>query len=92
MNIMRVARDLVTTKRVWGLQAKKLRVLEDARGNVEVAVDTIGCRTGDYVVTIAYSAARIAAGDPRVTTDLTIGGIVDDWNDDKFNGRDRALT
>lgn len=79
MNIMRVVRDLVTTKRVYGLQARKLRVLEDEKGNVEVAVDPIGCRTGDWVITIAYSAARIAAGDPRVTTDLTIGGIIDDW-------------
>lgn len=92
MNIMRVVRDLVTTKRVWGLRAKKLRVLEDARGNIEVAVDTIGCRDGDYVVTIAYSSARIATGDPSVTTDLTIGGIIDDWNEEKFAGRDAALS
>ena len=87
MNIMRVVRDLVTTKRVFGLQSKKLQVLEDAGGNIEVAVDTIGCRAGDYVVTIAYSAARIAAGNPKVTTDLTVGGIIDDWNEDIFFGR-----
>lgn len=92
MNIMRVIQDLVTTKRVLGLQTRKLRVLEDASGNVEVAVDPIGCRVGDYVLTIAYSAARIAAGDPKVTTDLTIGGIIDDWNDDKWHGRDSAAT
>lgn len=87
MNIMRVVQDLVTTKRVFGLQTKKLRVLEDAKGNVEVAVDPIGCRNGDYVITIAYSAARVAAGDPKVTTDLTIGGIIDDWNEDRWRGR-----
>lgn len=86
MNIMRVVTDLVTTKRVFGLQSRKLRVLEDAKGNVEVAVDPIGCRTGDFVITIAYSAARIAAGDPKVTTDLTIGGIIDDWSEDKLHG------
>lgn len=86
MNIMRVVRDLVTTKRVPGLQARQLRVLEDAKGNVEVAVDAVGCRAGDFVVTIAYSSARIATGDPRVTTDLTIGGIIDDWNEDRWFG------
>lgn len=87
MNIMRVVRDLVTTHRVSGLHARRLRVLEDAKGNIEVAVDAVGARAGDFVITIAYSSARIATGDPRVTTDLTIGGIIDDWNEDKFTGR-----
>ncbi|WP_306006422.1 carboxysome peptide B [Aquicoccus porphyridii] len=87
MNIMRVVRDLVTTHRVSGLHARQLRVLEDAKGNIEVAVDAVGARAGDFVITIAYSSARIATGDPRVTTDLTIGGIIDDWNEDKFTGR-----
>jgi len=86
MNIHRVVRDLVTTKRVWGLHAKKLQVLQDAKGNYEVAVDTIGCREGDYVVTIAYSAARVAAGNKAVTTDLTIGGIIDDWSEERWRG------
>ena len=87
MNIMRVVQDLVTTKRVFGLHAKKLQVLEDWRGNVEVAVDPIGCREGDFVITIAYSAARIATGNPKVTTDLTIGGIIDEWSEDRWRGR-----
>lgn len=90
MNIMRVVQDLVTTKRVFGLKAKKLQVLEDARGNYEVAVDPIGCRNGDFVITIAYSAARTATGDPKVTTDLTVGGIIDDWSEDRWHGRIRA--
>ncbi|MGE4500951.1 MAG: hypothetical protein AB7C96_11440 [Hydrogenovibrio sp.] len=29
--------------------------------------------------TIANSAARDAAGDKRLLTDLTVGGIIDDW-------------
>ncbi len=86
MNIMRVARDLVTTKRVAGLQSKKLRVLEDAKGNYEVAVDPIGCRSGDFVITIAYSSARIATGDPTVMTDLTIAGIIDEWSEERWYG------
>jgi carboxysome peptide B len=90
MNIMRVVRDLVTTHRVSGLQKHKLRVLEDATGNVEVAVDAVGARIGDFVITIAYSSARIATGDPRVTTDLTIGGIIDDWSEDRCHVASRA--
>lgn len=86
MNIHRVVRDLVTTKRVWGLQTRKLKVIEDAKGNYEVAVDVIGCRDGDYVISIAYSAARVAAGNKDITTDLTIGGIIDDWSEERWRG------
>ena len=85
MNIMRVVRDLVTTQRVSGLHARRLRVLVDAKGNLEVAVDAVGARVGDFVITIAYSSARIATGDPSVTTDLTIGGIIDDWSEDRWH-------
>lgn len=86
MQIQRVVRDLVTTKRVWGLQAKSLRVVEDWRGNLDVAVDPIGCKPGDFVITIGYSAARIAAGNPKITTDLTIGGIIDRWDEARWRG------
>ncbi|MCS6921428.1 MAG: carboxysome peptide B [Elioraea sp.] len=84
MMIQRVVRDLVTTKRVWGLQARKLRVVEDAKGNLDVAVDPVGAKVGDFVITIGYSAARIATGNPAVTTDLTIGGIIDNWSEEKW--------
>ncbi|MCS6854547.1 MAG: carboxysome peptide B [Elioraea sp.] len=84
MMIQRVVRDLVTTKRVWGLHARKLRVVEDAKGNLDVAVDPVGAKVGDFVITIGYSAARIATGNPAVTTDLTIGGIIDNWSEEKW--------
>ncbi len=84
MNIQRVVRDLVTTKRVFWLGAKPLRVVEDWRGNLEVALDPVGAKPGDYVITIGYSAARIAAGNPKITTDLTIGGIIDHWNEERW--------
>ncbi len=77
MQIHRVVRDLVTTKRNYWLAAKALRVVEDERGNLEVALDPVGAKPGDYVITIGISAARIAAGNPNITTDLTIGGIID---------------
>jgi carboxysome peptide B len=84
MQIQRVVRDLVTTKRNFWLAAKPLRVVEDHRGNLEVALDPIGAKPGDFVVTIGLSAARIAAGNPKITTDLTIGGIIDHWDEERW--------
>ena len=80
MEIMRVVRDLVTTKRNFWLASKSLRVVEDHMGNLQVALDPIGCKPGDFVITIGISAARIAAGNPKITTDMTIGGIIDSWS------------
>ena len=84
MQIQRVLRDLVTTKRVFWLAAKSLRVVEDHAGNLDVVVDPIGTKPGDYVITIGYSAARAAAGNPNITTDLTIGGIIDHWDEERW--------
>lgn len=84
MEIMRVVRDLVTTKRNFWLAAKSLRVVEDYKGNLQVALDPIGCKPGDFVVTIGISAARIAAGNPKITTDMTIGGIIDHWSEEEW--------
>jgi carboxysome peptide B len=84
MQIHRIVRDLVTTKRNFWLAAKPLRVVEDHRGNLEVALDPIGAKPGDFVVTIGLSAARIAAGNPKITTDLTIGGIIDHWDEERW--------
>lgn len=84
MDIMRVVRDLVTTKRNFWLAAKSLRVVEDHQGNLQVALDPIGCKPGDFVITIGISAARIAAGNPNITTDMTIGGIIDHWSETEW--------
>lgn len=84
MEIMRVVRDLVTTKRNFWLAAKSLRVVEDYQGNLQVALDPIGAKPGDFVITIGVSAARIAAGNPNITTDMTIGGIIDHWSEEEW--------
>lgn len=84
MEIQRVVRDLVTTKRNFWLAAKALRVVEDYKGNLSVALDPVGCKPGDFVITIGISAARIAAGNPKITTDLTIGGIIDQWTEKEW--------
>ena len=82
--IQRVVRDLVTTKRNFWLAAKSLRVVEDQNGKLDVALDPVGCKPGDFVITIGISAARIAAGNPMITTDLTIGGIIDHWSEEEW--------
>lgn len=80
MEIMRVRSDLVATRRVPGLKNLSLRVLEDSKGNLNVACDPVGAPPGAWVFTISGSAARYALTDPKVLTDLTIGGIIDHWD------------
>ena len=84
MNIHRIVRDLVATSRVPTLQNKSLRVVEDDSGDLEVALDPVGTRPGDFVITISTSAARHATGDFSITTDLTIGGIIDNWSEARW--------
>ncbi|MFM1892529.1 MAG: hypothetical protein RLZ44_1606 [Pseudomonadota bacterium] len=79
MEILRVEAPLVCTRRIDGLKQVSLRVLCDAKGRRQVAVDPVGARAGNWVFTVSGSAARYAAGDFGVLTDLTIGGIIDHW-------------
>ncbi|MDD5391004.1 MAG: carboxysome peptide B [Gallionellaceae bacterium] len=76
---MRVRSDLVATRQVPGLKNMSLRVLVDAKGALSVACDPVGVPPGKWVFTVSGSAARIAAGDSKVLTDLTIAGIIDHW-------------
>jgi carboxysome peptide B len=81
MDIVRVVSDLVCTSRADGLRSCSLRVLRGASGGLTVAVDPVGARPGDWVFTISGSAARYATGNFDTHTDLTIGGIIDFWED-----------
>ena len=81
MDILQVEAPLVCTRRIDGLKQVSLRVLRDRGGKRVVAVDTIGAREGNWVFTVSGSAARYAAGDFGVLTDLTIGGIIDYWEE-----------
>ncbi|MEJ2478989.1 MAG: carboxysome peptide B [Acidihalobacter sp.] len=83
MEILRVESALVCTRRIDGLGNVSLRILRDAAGRRQVAVDPVGARQGNWVFTVNGSAARYAAGDYGVLTDLTIGGIIDEWPDEK---------
>jgi carboxysome peptide B len=87
MEILQVVAPLVCTQRVPGLQHVSLRVLRNVTtGKQQVAVDPVGCREGNWVFTSSGSAARYAAGDFDVQTDLTICGIIDEehdsWNEE----------
>jgi len=80
MEIMRVKDELVCTRRVPGLKTASLRVLESQSGGLMVASDPVGAPIGKWVFTASGSAARWAMPDPDVTTDLTICGIIDNWD------------
>ena len=80
MDIMRVVSDLVATRRIPGLRNASFRVLTDAKGRLSVAADPVGAPPGKWVMTVSGSAARYAAGDYRILTDLTIAGIIDHWD------------
>lgn len=79
MEIMRVKDELVCTRRVPGLKTSSLRVLETQSGGLLVASDPVGVPVGKWVFTASGSAARWAMPDPSVMTDLTICGIIDNW-------------
>lgn len=81
MEIMRVVDELVCTRRVPGLMASSLRVLVSQQGALSVATDPVGVPAGKWVFTSSGSAARWAMPDVKVMTDLTICGIIDNWDE-----------
>ena len=82
MEIMQVTGTLVCTFRVAGLDHMHLRLLKNNKGKTLVGVDPVGAREGNWVFTASGSAARHACPDNTVLTDLTIGGIIDNWTPD----------
>ena len=83
MDIMQVVEPLVCTHRHVSLYQRSLRVLRDHKGQLQVAVDNCSARPGSWVFVVSGSAARYACDDFSVLTDLTIGGIIDFWDEDK---------
>jgi len=81
MDINQVVGSLVCTERIPELGHCSLRILRDEKGKLLVATDPVGVRPGTWVFTVSGSAARWAMGDYGVLTDLTIGGIIDEWDD-----------
>jgi len=81
VDIYQAEDTMVCTSRIAGLKTTNLRVLRGLKGNKVVATDVVGVRKGNWVFTVSGSAARYAAGDFEVLTDLTIGGIIDNWEE-----------
>jgi len=79
MQIHQVKQRLILTSRLDGLGHLSVKVLKSVSGATFVALDPIGVKDGDWVFTIANSAARTAAGDDKILTDLTVAGIIDNW-------------
>ena len=79
MDILQVIKPLVCSQRSAQLKLMPLKVLRSSNGKLFVAVDPVGARPGNWVFTISGSAARYAADDTGILTDLTIGGIIDEW-------------
>jgi carboxysome peptide A len=85
MKICKVEKPLVSTNRIPGLEHKHLLVVNDGKTQ-QVAVDSVGCVPGDWVICVGSSAAREAAGSKEYPSDLTIVGIIDYWSDGGDDG------
>lgn len=79
MQILQVEGSLTCTFRIDGLKYSAFRVLRDSKGKRQVATDPVGAEEGNWVFVVSGSAARFAAGDFEILTDLCIGGIIDQW-------------
>ncbi len=83
MEIMQVQEDLVCTRSVKQIEGISLRVMKDLHGKLWCASDPVGVGKGKWVVTAGGSAARWAMPTFDTTTDLTIVGIIDQWDPSK---------
>lgn len=85
MKICQVEKPLVATNRIASMEHKYLQVVKDG-SSLLVAVDSVGCIPGDWVLCVGSSAAREAAGSKEYPSDLTIVGIIDNWDPDADKG------
>jgi microcompartment protein CcmK/EutM len=84
MILARVVGTVVATRKDPRLEGKKILVVKpvapdgkDESGYV-VSVDTVGAGTGERVIVVAGSSARMAEGCKDTPVDTAIVGIVDD--------------
>jgi ethanolamine utilization protein EutN len=86
MQSLQVEGSLVCTSRIEGMRHSVFRIVRDANGKRQVATDPVGAKPGNWVFLASGSAARFAAGDFEILTDLTIAGIIDEWPPEDTNG------
>mgnify|MGYP003574260529 FL=1 len=84
MQILQVEGSLTCTSRVEGMKHSVFRIVRDLSGKRQVATDPVGAEPGNWVFLASGSAARFAAGDFEILTDLTIAGIIDEWDPDEM--------
>jgi ethanolamine utilization protein EutN len=89
MILARVAGTIVATRKDPRLEGFKLLIVkpvspegQDESGYV-IAVDTVGAGSGEQVIVVSGSSARMAEGCKDKPVDASIVGIVDDLNLDK---------
>jgi microcompartment protein CcmK/EutM len=81
MQVLQVKKTLLLTSRLENMGHFPVKALVDENGVYFVALHPVGAREGEWVFTIANSAARTATGYEWCLTDLTVGGIIDNWQD-----------
>ena len=86
MQILQVEGSLVCTSRVEGMKHSVFRIVRDKAGKRQVATDPVGAKPGNWVFLASGSAARYAAGNFEILTDLTIAGIIDEWPLEETDG------
>lgn len=83
MLLARVVGTVVATRKDPRLVSNKLLIVRPmdprgkAEGNCLVAVDTVDAGTGETVLIVSGSSARMAAGMKDVPVDAAIVGIID---------------
>ena len=75
------------SSRIDGLKHTVFRIVRDGLGEPQAATDPVGAKNGDWVFLTTGTAARFAAGDYNVLTDLTICGVIDQWPPEDFDKR-----
>jgi ethanolamine utilization protein EutN len=89
MFVAKVTGSVVATQKVPSMVGQKLLIIEPYRvdevdrtrlkstGRTFVAVDTVGAGTGDYVLIVQGSSARLTPETKQLPVDAAIIGIVD---------------
>ena len=80
MDIVTVVGTVVCTRKEEKLRGYKLLLVsdtDDPKGNVLVALDTVGAGVGEKVIVVRGSSARAAANLEGTPVDAAIVGIID---------------
>ncbi|MBL9081022.1 MAG: EutN/CcmL family microcompartment protein [Planctomycetales bacterium] len=101
MFVAKVTGSVVATQKVDSMVGHKLLIVEPYRidpsdrgrlvttGRTFVAVDTLGCGQGEYVLIVQGSSARLTPETKTLPIDAVIIGIVDTVNVDNAKVFDR---